>query len=429
MRSLLVVLALVAAASAQEMNPFGPYKGELARMQPPDWMKEGTRLQWEISTAIVGRDGTSSSGSGIISADIVSLVGTTAAVSVRTQVRSVTLQGAPILAAPREQGLILEGAAWGNEYWVHPDILAKTFKNLAVGGPWKGARGPYEVDGKKIPAYQFTAGGGPQDLTRQSLVYDEKTGILLFSITSQRRTAAEALQPTASNKFLGRRDRKLPWAMGRPPAWLGRIAAYQYTGSVTTEMPGVPPMQMPVSAMFTLQAAGKNFVALKLKFEQQMAGVPQAPLESVLVAGPTQVGGLWLPPLEIRKLRQGQACDEDRVTGAKVYVGYVGASQYGRRVVTIVDESDAYSTYLDYELETGLLLVVTIKDRALNLSTQVGFTGKERRAGAPGAAGPGAGPGAGQGGGQHGGGDQGGDDEGGGCDGCGWGCGCDGCGG
>ena len=362
-------LALVAAAAAQD--PFGPYKGELSRMQPPDWMKEGTRLQWEVMGASIPGKDAAPAGAGVMTADIVSLVGTTAAVCVRTQAKLSGAFGGEALGAPTEQGMVVPAASAG-EYWVHPDVLAKTFRSLGEDGPWKAFKGPFEVNGRKIPAIQFVTGGGPKDLSRTSLVYEEATGIMLSAITSQRRNVSDSLHATGVHQFLARRDRKLPWAMGRPPKWLATLVAFQYSGSRMMEIDGAPAGQLPVSLLLTREQVGTNFVVLKMQEQDQRGG--GAPL-GVRVSGPTQVGGIWLPPLDIRKLRQGQVCDVDEVTQTRTFVGYVGPTQYGRQVVTIVEQSPGYELYMDYELSTGILLVVTLKDKMLSMSMQVGFSG------------------------------------------------------
>lgn len=380
MRGVLALLAFGALALAQDVNPFGPYAGELERADPPDWMKEGSRIQWEIISSTIPQPGQAAppTGAGIICADIVSLVGNTAAVSVSTHVKGQFLTGGEALGPATVNGTVVQ-AANGNGFWVHPVVLRKVFEKLGAGSGWTGVDGPYEFEGRKVPAYQFVTGGGAQDQSRVSLVYDKQTGILLFSVTSMRQNAQDTWHPITLLRFLKARTRKLPWAMGRPPSWLGRIAAYQFEGSVVAEIEGMPPTPIPMAASAVLEKVGTNFVTLKLKVENRMAGVPAAPgTPAVFVCGPTQVGGIWLPPLELGKLQQGTVCDRDEVMQSTTQVTYVGPTQYGRRVATIMEDSPGYAAFYDYELETGMLLISTVRNKLVGTSTQIVFTGKQR---------------------------------------------------
>lgn len=382
---LLGAMCAVAAPLHAQNHPFGGYQRELAGMAAPDWMKEGTRLIWETSGAtlpMLNANGTTSSSAGIgyTTVDIVSLVGTTAAASIRTQVKSTGIYGGEALGKPEERGAAFDAASFG-EFWVHPTILAKTFQNMSAGGPWKGGRGPYEVDNKKYAAMQFSTGGGERDLTRIVLVYEESTGILLFMIQSERRGIADSFTATGVLKFVQRRDRKLPWAEGRPPMWLATFGAYEFTGNATMESGGFDPISLPVSATCIREKVGANFITYKVRPGQQQAGVPTQEIERS--SGPTQVGGLWLPPLELKKLKQGQRCDRDPITGAQVYVSFVGRTDYGRKVVTIIEEADGYLMGGDYEIETGILLAAMVQDRLLGTTTRAFLTDMQRATARP----------------------------------------------
>ncbi|NJN14751.1 MAG: hypothetical protein HC813_03855 [Planctomycetes bacterium] len=393
-RILIALLFATSLAWAEGPHPFGAHAGEAARLPAPDWMKEGTRIHWKTLTGSIPQQvpdpktgqmtTVAPAGAGVTTADIVSLVGNTAGISVRTYVKSQFMYGGEALSAPIEMGLVLP-AAHGNEYWVHPSILKKTFESLGKEGPWTGLHGPYEWEGRKVAAYQFTTGGGKADIHRTSLVYDEKTGILLFGLVSQRKSVQEQFYALLIHEFLALRDRQLPWAEGRPPGWLARIAAYEYRGSIVYEMEGMPPTPIGLRSTLTPDSVGTNYITYKLKTQLEVSGPPgMEDPPSKLISGPTQVGGLWLPPLEIRKLRAGQVCDRDPTLESTLVVQHVGGTQYGRNVVTLREDAPGYTIFLDYEIETGMLLLLTVKNKLMQTSTQLAFVAKQRAQAAPG---------------------------------------------
>jgi len=396
LRIALFLTLLAAAAAAQEWTPFLEYKADLDKSEPPPWMKEGTRLCWEVaSSAYVSatqpRDTPHTSGAGILTGDVVSLIGRQAVIATRVQVYNDSGMGQRALAAVSVEEGFVGPAAQGGKFWVHPDILAKAFRNWPVVKPddqgaydnWGATRGPYEWNGRQVMAMQWTLGGGKY-LQYERFVYDEKTGILLFQMSAPKKTTADTRQATSVYKFLSVRDRQLPWAMGRPPAWLARIAAYEYSGSIRVEIPGLPPQAMPISATLTRASVGNNFIMWKYATDPNTPGGAAAGAGPLLVAGPTQTGGLWLPPLEIPKLRQGMLVDRDGTLGATVTVSYVGRSNYGRNIVQVTEDASGYTQYCDYERETGILLAVQLRDKILNKTTEVYFTGKQRGQAAPG---------------------------------------------
>ncbi len=397
MRRIALLLALLApAAVAQEWSPFLEYKADIEKSEPPPWMKEGTRLCWEVASSAYAsatqpRDTPHTSGAGILTGDIVSLVGRQAVIATRVQVYNDGWTGQRALAAVSVEAGYVAAAANGGKYWVHPDILAKAFRHWPVVKPddqgaftnWAATRGPYEWNGRQVMAMQWTLGGGKY-VEYERYVYDEKTGILLFQMSAPKKTTADTRQATSVYKFLSVRDRQLPWAMGRPPAWLARIAAYEYSGRIVVEIPGLPPQAMPISAMLTRATVGNNFITWKYAPDPNTPGGAAADMGGERVAGPTQTGGLWLPPLEIPKLRQGMRVDRDETLGATVTVSYVGPSNYGRNIVQITEDASGYTQYCDYERETGILLAVQLRDKILNKTTEVYFTGKRRGNAAPG---------------------------------------------
>ncbi len=395
LRSLMVLALLVPAIEAQEWNPFLDYKAELATLDAPPWMKEGTRLYWECAgsaytQANAPRDTPHTSGSGFLTADVVSLVGRQAAIATRVQISTTGNMGQPLLAAPSVEAGYVTAAATGGPFWVHPTILAKAFKNWPVAKldkdgaftSWGATRGTYDWNGRKVTALHWTLGGGPKYVQYERFAYEEETGLLLYYSNAPMKNLESGRQVVALTRFAGRRDRQLPWAMGRPPAWLTRIGSYTFSGAWTVEIAGVPPMPMRFSSTVLLDSVGANYVTLKAAPEPGTPGGAEG--GAVRVAGPTQTGGLWLPPLEIRKLRAGMVVDRDDLLGATVQIGYVGPSNYGRNIVSIAEDAAGYTLIFDYEIETGILLAAAVKDKILSKTTEAYFTGKQGLRKAPG---------------------------------------------
>jgi hypothetical protein len=338
-------------------------------------MKEGLRLVFESGSAsIPKRDQNgqlvSSAGAGYTTLDIVSLIGNDVAVSIRSLIGAIN--GNPY-GPPSGTGTVFK-AGWGGEFWVDPGVLKKAYENHSRGDTWQVARGPMTVGGQSVQVMSFKAGGGKTDRSELTYIFDEASGILVTQTTRIRKPDM-SWHLSGYSRFLSMRQRNLPWAEGRPPAWLARISAYEYSGSQVWEIPGTPPNPIPVRLNFVRQKVGPNYVVLQARVPGASTGGTPPPQ---LVSGPTMVGGLWLPPLKISALRANQVIDEDPVTREKVYVQFKGRTQYGRNVVTIVSEAAGYITYADYEIETGMLLLMTSKDRVLNMSVQLKFTGKQR---------------------------------------------------
>lgn len=377
-RVVIALLLLSGSAGAQSMHPFADREAELTAAPAAPWMKEGLRLVFETgsaSTPYRNERGelVAPAGSGLTTIDIVSLLGNDVGINMRNLVGANS--GQPY-GPPTGGGAVLK-AGWGGEYWVAPDVLQATFAALQPGSGWQGAQGQMEQDGKQYQVMSFTYGGGDRDLSESRLVYEVKTGILISASTRSRSTVKDPWHLTTYTKFVSMRQVALPWNEGRPPSWLARIASYTFSGSQVLELPGVPPTSLPLEIELVRTQIGANYVVLEAR-APGAAAAPDGQTNTLTVSGPSMFGGIWIPPLALEELRPGQVIDEDPNTRERITVQAVGRAPYGRNVVTFLIEAQGYATWMDYEIGTGMLLVMTVKDRLQNTSTQLRFTGKRR---------------------------------------------------
>ncbi len=240
--------------------------------------------------------------------------------------------------------------ARGSDYWMSPQLLQKLEQQPPPNVEVRKAK--LTLGGKQIPVFAVVA-------RNSTTSYDEESGVLLHHTNGQINT-----------KLVELRQRKLPWLEGRPPAWLGRTKQFTYTGALRSAQQ--PDMQ--VTQTIDVLGLGPNTLVGKGSAVAGNAG-NSPPEERFIVSGSSQTDGYWLPPLDLKDLKQGQLIDEDRVVNARVTVGGIGRAAYGRNVVTIVEDAPGYSVISDFELETGILLMRTQAFKSFGMQITLSLTG------------------------------------------------------
>lgn len=344
-----------------------------ANLSAPAWMKQGLRISYRTNVATQStrpNNEGGGAGAGIITVDIVAVAQGRVAYDTRFFVGGDANNPAVNSTA---YGTVAPVGATG-VYWLHPQTLQQIIKNPPAGQKISG--GLVEINGKQVNAVRVQQGEAAKDGQETTIYYDPQSGIALQILT---KSVGSGMTQTSYTILADTRERTLPWKMGRPPSWLSKYKRYTYTGGISMQMQGAPQMPAtPLTAVAEVIEVGANYLAMKqtVQVGNLMGGGNQQPIVvPCVVHGAGQLGSCYLPPMELKQLRQGQVLDEDKVLNSKISVIGVGQTQYGRNVVTIAEDSPGFASYYDYELETGMLLASAYQNKTLNQTIQVILTG------------------------------------------------------
>lgn len=393
-------LVAATAVSAQD-SPVFALLPEARNMPAPDWLRPGIRLTYYaavgVSTGgqfvrdangnyrIEGREGkykiyeggTAGSGHGYIELNVAALEDKAVAV----QVRNFPLLDANPLSVPKyagASGFVVPGG--GTDYWVHPAALEELARQAGQTAGFLVGPVEYELDGRKVPAIRV----GDKDT---GYTYDLRSGVLLFMMIRSKVAGKNPVRTedgriydgSGSSAFMlqfrGFRQVDLPWRGGAMPKWLATTKTLRYDGGSTLAMAGVPPATVPLSARMELIGGGRTWVKYKQTTTAgsppEVGGVPMMPTTTEVVAGPAQIGGVWLPPEEIEKLRPGTTIDRDAWTHLVTTVEYVGEVD-GRRVCVLAETSPSYRLEYHYDLRSGGLVRGSMReDLGMGMVTEV----------------------------------------------------------
>ncbi len=369
------------AGGARGQSPFQGLESEARLAGPPAWLKEGVRLTYRVSGSGQSLSGPRRGGAsvGLAHVDFTSLAEGAASGVV---VSWATVQPAPGAAGgwvpTTTNGFT--GPAGCGEFWAHPEVLRRAAEYLTGSPGWEVQRGPFEGGGRKVEAVSFTR-QGDEGLSISRFVYEAETGLALLIDKSSRTQIRGDWQTLAVFEYLGRRERKLPWIEGRPPSWLGKCRRLVFEGRRVTAVPGSPEYANPARSVFEISGHGLNCLFGRQSVEQQGSG-PGQPV--FMVSGGSGTGGFWLPPLALREIDRAfsgteMEIDADPWTGARTAIVFKGQAPHGRNVITVLDQTPAYRSWSDYEIETGILVHMTTQVYALYSTIQFWFTGWEGR--------------------------------------------------
>jgi hypothetical protein len=353
----LVGLVAVLAATGQAQNGFLHLFPELRQLPAPAWLAEGDRLTFSAAAAGIGFETETpvGGGAGFTTVDVV-------AVDRKNAVLEVTswgnLQGAGVIVLTKN-GLVGLPSA-GGEFWLHPDVLrnatAKAGENLKV------VRMQAPAHGKTYEVIRF------QDEAEDHLYvwqFDTATGIL---VSAGSRVGPEDGERTQTDmQFISRRRINVPWLNQAPPAWIATVRGFAFQGSLSTTVPGSPPMGgRPLQGTATVKQRGSRWLQCDVTSTfQSPQGLPPTTTQATLISGIAQVGGFWLPPAGLRVLQPGQVLDQDPTVGARQVV--TGADG---QWVTIGYGTPVDSTEFLYEVTSGQLVRFR-RTQQMGVATQV----------------------------------------------------------
>ncbi|MCE9561770.1 MAG: hypothetical protein K8U57_06915 [Planctomycetes bacterium] len=305
---------------------------------------------------------------GYAQVNVVALDQDAAVLEVRNYLILTARPEAPVLAGG--PGFVTAPAVGGG-YWVNPEALRRA---LARSGPnalvqrmnWQTIHTgkTYRVIGVSYrrPGLNYVN------------LYDEETGLLvLFSTFSERRdTGGRYHQAIARTELVDHRVVAYPWLGQEPPEWLAGVRRMEFRGTVTapSTMPGRPDYVRPSEGRADVTHRGVDW--LRCTVTSSTGGSPGSIGTGVLVCGPAQFDGLWLPPAGLRKLRTGQVIDRDPYTKMEVSVSRVGRDADGRDTVVLTSANPLQRFDETYDRETGMQLASERLDKYLqNLRTRL----------------------------------------------------------
>ena len=283
---------------------------------------------------------------------------------VRSYLITSGLQGPPTLSA---YGAVIAQPA-ATDWWINPAVLQR-LANTNRDGLFIG-RMPYELGGWQYQGVfiQVSNQGG-----FTSYVYDEASGVLLSQSTSQgvsaedllftpdnfgggsyRRGATSGSQMTIT-RFVGARQLDLPWSGGPPPTWVTGVRGFHYEGTQNTARPLTGNIPLPVAVDIAVTRRGSNWIEYQQR-NYSGTNVPDSTPPVLRVAGPDQIGGLWIAPGALVRLHPGQVIDEDPITGVRTFVDQVGRDGAGRDVVVISERSELNLLTYTYDRSSGVML-------------------------------------------------------------------------
>ncbi len=380
---------------APDPNAFLELLPDLRQAPAPAWVHPGTRLVYYAAAASVAGMGTDfkldengdwvtadgrrvggspkqggGSGHGLTQVDVVFLSDAQSVLAVTSW--GFTPEGSPRLIGDAS-GVGIPGA--GGDWWLSPAVLQRVPERN--GADLKILRGPYSARGKQFQALWFWSGNAQGN---QVHVYDLASGVLLHAGSSTDQAAAQFVDPNApvsatrlltTTTVVDVRDVAVPWADDPAPDWLATLGTLGWAGAYAVVIPNVPVYQQGLSVRLTANDRGPGWARFTTDIVlQNSMGLPPTTQQTVRVAGPAQLGGLYVPPAAFARLTPGQVLDRDPDTKYSFSVGQA-ANVDGRPAVTFVGEGPLLRVDLAYDRATGLQVYAKTTDRSLNIVSEV----------------------------------------------------------
>ena len=245
---------------------------------------------------------------------------------------------------------MVTNAGCAADLWVHPDVLKKV-KDVAH-GEVRITRMPYTVNSKKYDAIRIqtaTANG------YTAYVYDLDTGIMIFNGSSAQgagRIAGDTTQLT-TGWLMEVKDVDVPWKSAAVPAWVAKFTELEYQGTMSTAVAGAGQVDQPMTVVTTPKARRDGWLRTSSTFTiQTFQGMPPQQSQSEGSSGPA-VGGQWIGPGAISKLRARQVIDRNDITKTVTSV-----SDVNPRSVTISEVGQRHRNDCTYDAASGMLVAV-----------------------------------------------------------------------
>jgi hypothetical protein len=331
----------------------------------PDWVKPGVRLTYLSAAAVVADadpfDSPGGAGQGYTQLTVVSADRAASIVAIR----SYNFSGftGPCVAVGAASNVGPPGVA--ADWWVHPAVLRQVqdgkYGDMIV------MRQVFTLKGKNYRVVRFHTEDRRHRFAR---MYDEETGILLRGVNA----VAGRREMITHYTLEGTRIVRVPWTGAPTPPWVANTASLDYTSQQLQPIPGMRPVTRSGTARIAFQRRGPDWLQYVLSI--QLGGIPPAPptnLQSELVTGSSQFGGLWIPTNALAALQPGQVLDQDPFTKFTIQVSQVLGDQ-----VVVSEISQLQRMDMTYDKATGLMVQYVQTDRHLqNSQTSLRYAGRQ----------------------------------------------------
>jgi hypothetical protein len=150
------------------------------------------------------------------------------------------------------------------------------------------------------------------------------------------------------------KDVKVPWKAAAVPAWVGKFTKLDYEGVQSTVVAGTGQLDQRVEVAITPRARHDGWLRFTNSLTvQTLAGMPPEQSQSDGSGGPASIGGLWIGPDAIPKLKARQLIDRNDITKTVISVSDVDS-----RSVTIREVGQHHRIEWTYDAATGILVAV-----------------------------------------------------------------------
>jgi hypothetical protein len=335
-----------------------------AKITVPDFVKPGARFLYEGGSSTENDDPNkpNSAGVGLTRFDVVAVTET-----------HVLLQQGTFLQSTFGGGYTYGGSAWfsfgdfeiksGGALWIPKEILDA----YATAEPLKVITGPYELNGRTYDTKTLTR-ITPESAMRQT--WDRGTGLKLTEQTGVGKPRREG-DPSGFNRkitstsiYQTYRQMKLPWLDAPAPAWVGEMNSLRYEGRTTMQLPGSAPLSVPFTSQLTVKHRGPSWVQFELKMTMQYG----QPSTSIIHSGPGSIGGYWIHPDALRKMKAG-VVDEDEMLGTRLEYSVQDGPK--GRLGILTESGRAHRLLWGYNLEDGTLVYSRWEQPELNQTIEV----------------------------------------------------------
>ncbi len=312
----------------------------------------GNRYRIEDDRSKGGGFGRNVGGHGFLQMDIVAVTDREVCLVLRAYVMT-DVDSPPVLSMISASRV---DRATGGGLWGHPAV----FRKMRSTRDQKVLRGPYRLGGRTYDSVVLSTG-------RLARVHDSESGLMIVErLTGQSQRGwvwqngffypAPPRSSGCLTLFRGFRQMRVPWSGHRLPEAARKVNRLIYQGGTTVSMPGSGEMTIPATMTLARQAAGDTWVQYEQIFYQPPFRIqPEQRTVTPQISGTGTVGGWWLPPADLAKLKAGTEIDRDPSIGSTTMVQSAGVVPDGRYLVTIRETAARYTAQWTYDRALGVL--------------------------------------------------------------------------
>ena len=263
-------------------------------------------------------------------------------------------------------GGLVGHAGCAADYWIHPEVLKQVREVNAEGV--RILRMPYTVAGKTYRAIRFQR----DDISGyQARVYDLETGLLIFyglrvqgpSVITPPIGGAgmagmgEGSSQVATGWIVEVKDIDVPWRAAATPQWVEQFRQLSYKGVQTSVVAAAgTKLDRAMAVTLTPKARGPGWLRFTNHFViESLPGMPPEEALQEGACGSAAIGGLWISPDALAKLRPQQVIESNNLVGTTVTV-----SQVGQGFVMLSEVGPLHRIDCTYDKRTGILSAMTL---------------------------------------------------------------------